>query len=84
MIVKIRNKNEYGKKAYLKEVEVGKWFKFSIINVGQNMVAYGKVIKILNDDEVEVEKYFELPSYRPYAATSWFDKLPYAIAKNNN
>lgn len=64
---------------YKKAVEVGKWFKFDRLCPGQTMVGYGKVVNIINEDEVEVEKYFELPSYRPYSAPKWFDNLPYAI-----
>ena len=78
-IVRLANAKEFGSKAYLKEVEVGKWFKFDIISIGQDKVGYGKVTAILEDGKVEVEKYFELPSYRPYAARAWYDSLPYAI-----
>lgn len=78
-IVRLANAKEFGSKAYLREAQVGKWYKFEVRNIGANATGYGKVTAILEDGKVEVEKYFELPSYRPYAATSWYDKLPYAI-----
>ena len=65
--------------ARARQVEVGKWYKFDVICAGQDMVGYGKVVRIIDETSVEVEKYFELPSYRPYASTNWFDRLPYAI-----
>ena len=78
MIIKLADQSRYGKKAYLKPAEEGKWFKFSVTSIGEDMIGYGKIVKIENG-YAEVEKYFELPSYRPYAAHKWFDNLPFAI-----
>lgn len=78
-VVKLADKSRFGSKAYLKEAEVGKWYKFDKICVGEQMVGYGKIVNILEDGYVEVGKYFELPSYRPYATHNWYDNLPYAI-----
>ena len=78
-MIKLTDTKKFGSKAFLKNVEVGKWFKFNCLSVGQEMIGYGKVIAILENGYVEVEKYFELPSYRPYAARTWFDNLPFAI-----
>ena len=79
MVVKLEKANRFGSKAFLRKVEIGKWFKFNVISIGEDMVGYGKVVAILNEEEVEVEKYFELPSYRPYAVKKWYDDLPFAI-----
>ncbi len=70
-------RNDFGSKAYCKKAEVGKWYKFDGI-IG-NVIGYGKIVSFIDDDRVEVEKYFELPSYRPYAAHNWYDDLPFAI-----
>ena len=78
-VVKLSRKSDFGKKAYTKQAEVGKWFKFDVIQPGEQMVGFGKVVALLEDGKVEVEKYFELPSYRPYASRKWFDELPFAI-----
>lgn len=80
---KIPNKSKFGSKAYVKEVEVGKWFKFDVISTGEDMVGYGKVVEILENGNAVVDKYFELPSYRPYAGIHWYDRLPFAINKVN-
>lgn len=71
---------EFGKKAFLEKPVVGHWYKFDHLCVGQDEIGYGKVTKVNDDGSVDVEKYFHLPSYRPYAATKWFDYLPFAIA----
>ena len=78
-IIRLTGKELFGSKAFTKKVEVGKWFKFNKISIGTEMIGYGKIVNVLNEEEVEVEKYFELPSYRPYAAQKWYDSLPYAI-----
>ena len=44
------------------------------------MVGFGKVVRVIDEEHAEVERYFELPSYRPYAASKWYDSLPMAIA----
>lgn len=78
-IIRFRN-DGFSKRAYTKQVEVGKWFKFSQLCVGQDMIGYGKVVRIVEENVVEVEKYFELPACRPYAAKDvWYEKLPFAI-----
>ena len=79
MIKKVADPKNFGSKAYLKKAEVGKWFKFDVVSVSESKTGYGKVVAILENGEVEVEKYFELPSYRPYAAHAWYDDLPFAI-----
>lgn len=81
MKARLFKKEDLGKRAYFKEVEVGKWFKFDVLVVGEDRIGYGKVVAINEDGSVEVEKYFELPTYRPYAAHNWFDNLPMAVAK---
>ena len=78
--IRVFRKDEYGKKAYVKEVEVGKWYKFPCIVCGEDLTAYGKVVSI-NGEMVKVVKYFTLQSYRPYAAHKWFDDLPLAVAQ---
>lgn len=72
-------KEELGKKAYSQKIEIGKWFKFAVVSVGEKKVGYGKVVEIIDEEYCLVEKYFELPSYRPYAAHHWYDDLPMAI-----
>ena len=76
-------KENLGKKglAQAVEPEVGKWYKFDVLSIDQDLIGYGKVTAINEDGTCEVEKYFELPGYRPYAAAKWFDRLPMAIAK---
>lgn len=81
--IRIPDKSKFGSKAFLKEVEVGKWFKFDVLTIGVDMVGYGKVVEILENGNAVVDKYFELPSYRPYAGINWYDKLPFAINKVN-
>lgn len=80
--VRVFRKDEYGKKAYVKEVEVGKWYIFPCIKLGEDLTAYGKVVSI-DGEIVKVVKYFTLPSYRPYAAHKWFDDLPMAVAQGS-
>lgn len=63
----------------LEHVQVGKWYKFDANAIGFNGTGYGKVVRIIDEKTVEVEKYFELPDYRPYASTKWYDSLPLAI-----
>jgi len=58
--------------------EIGKWYKFQA-KAAQELTGYGKVVKIVDDSHIEVIKYFEIPSYRPYGGHKWFDDLPYAI-----
>lgn len=79
MKARLFKQEQLGKKAYAKQVEVGKWYKFDVLSCGQQMTGFGKVVAINNDGTCEVEKYFELPSYRPYAAHNWYDGLPMAI-----
>lgn len=74
------NKSHFGKKANVAIAEVGKWYKFECFGSG-NPVGYGKVVGFDEDGWCELEKYFELPSHRPYASTKWFDLLPWAIVK---
>ena len=70
--------SRFGKKAYVKKVEIGKWFAFDAKSIDQTLVGYGKVVDI-KDDCVILEKYFEITSKRPYAAHRWYDYLPFAI-----
>ena len=42
------------------------------------MICFGKIIAIKNG-YAELEKYFELPVCRPYAAYKWYDNLPFVI-----
>lgn len=72
-------KSKFSKGAKIEVPQIGKWYKFETIS---NDIGYGKVVAILENDTVEVEKYFELPSYRPYAAHNWYDYLPWAITEN--
>ena len=64
-----------------KEVpEVGKWYKFQGCG---NKVRYAKVVEVADDYEsVKVIKEFELPSWRPYSGTKWYDNLPWAYNPN--
>lgn len=78
MRVKLAKRNQFGSKARLAKAEVGKWYAFTTLRV-QPTTGYGKVVAILDDEYVEVEKWFELPDYRPYACHKWFDDLPFAI-----
>ena len=71
------DKDKLGKKAYAKQVEVGKWYKFDCLS-NMGYTEYGKVVEI-KDGEVFAEKTFQLPDYRPYAETKWFDNLPMGI-----
>lgn len=66
-----------GNKKYCSKVQVGKWFRFDINQGG--MEGFGKVIEIVDENCVRVEKYFELKTYRPYAAKKWFDNLNYGV-----
>lgn len=77
---KLFNTKDLGSKgkAMAKKVEVGKWYKFDVLGSNE-LMGYGKVVAINDDGTCEVEKYFELPSYRPYASHHWFDDLPMAI-----
>lgn len=61
-----------------KDIEIGQWYKFQPNCPFEQAVGYGKVIAFLGENEVLVEKYFELPKDRPYAARKWFDYLHYA------
>ena len=62
-----------------KDIEIGQWYKFEAnCPFGKKMVGYGKVVAFIGEDEVLVEKYFELPYDRPYAARKWYDYLQYA------
>lgn len=74
----LEKKSTFGAKANISlNVQVGKWYKFDTIS---GDIGYGKVVEVKEDGKsVVVEKYFELPSYRPYAETKWYDKLPYAV-----
>ncbi len=68
--------SELGRKAHTAKAEIGKWFKF---DHGNENTGYGKVVAINGNGTVEVEKYFSLPKYRPYATHKWFDDLPMAV-----
>lgn len=72
----LRKQSEFGKKAKIAYPQVGRWYVFE---AADGYIGYGKVTSILNNNRVEVEKYFELPSYRPYAAHAWYDNLPWAV-----
>ena len=80
--VKAFNRSDVGKKTELVEIQIGKWYKFNYTCIGEAMAQYGKVVKIDEDGTIWAEKVFELPSYRPYAATKWYDNLPMAKAIN--
>lgn len=79
--VHLNHAEEFGKKAYLENVQVGHWYKFCtmISAPGEDVIGYGKVVAVNGDGTVDVVKFFKLPSYRPYAAPAWYDRLPYAI-----
>lgn len=77
--VTINSRKQFGSKAYLQKIEVGKWFAFDVVTVGTSMTGYGKVVAINDDGTATVDRYFQLPSYRPYAAHKWFDSLPFAV-----
>lgn len=77
--VRLFKKSDLGSKAYSQNVAVGRWFKFYVPSCGEDLVGFGKVVRIIDENFVEVEKYFELPDYRPYASTNWYDRLPMAI-----
>jgi len=79
-IARLFNKKDLGSKANAQKVEAGKWYKFEVLTPGQRMVGFGKVVRVIDEEHAEVERYFELPSYRPYAASKWYDSLPMAIA----
>lgn len=81
MKARLFNANELSSKTNAKQIEVGKWYKFQVLANGEPYCGYGKVVSTEIDEngKVEVEKYFELPIYRPYATTKWFDRLPLAI-----
>lgn len=72
------SRHDFGHKGMMRavEVQVGNWYKFQVSN---EILGYGKVTRITNDGYCEVEKYFELPKYRPYASHNWFDDLKYAL-----
>lgn len=78
---KLALRDQFGSKAFVKEPEVGKWFKFDVTSVGAARVGYGKIVAIIDDETVEVEKYFEKASYRPFDAPAWYDNLPFAVVK---
>ena len=81
--VKLAKRSDFGSKAKVEEAVVGHWYSFGVVSVGQQMVGYGKIVEIDDEGYALVDKYFELPSYRPYAAHKWFDNLPCAIAKED-
>lgn len=76
--VRVFDKDQFTAKANVKKVEIGKWYIVKTF-VGQNWICYGKVVEILEDGEILVEKYFEVPSNRYGRETRWYDRLPYAI-----
>lgn len=76
--VMVFEKEQFTAKANVKNVEVGKWFRVKTF-CGENYSCYGKVVEILEDGFVLVEKYFEVPNRRFNYSPKWYDNLPYAI-----
>lgn len=87
-ICRCYQRREYGKKAYVKEVENGKWYNFSYLPKRNQ---YGKVVEIIDDTDEDgykcclCEKTFDIEE-KPYwfkgyygEETKWYEKLPMAI-----
>lgn len=76
--VMVFDKNQFTARANVKNVEVGKWFRVRTF-CNENCYSYGKVVEILEDGFILVEKYFEVPARRFNNSPKWYDSLPYAI-----